>query len=189
MNELMNEKQETSWLKHPGEGTKAHEAATAYFYLGPARSQVAVAKALGKGSKLLEKWSSKYKWVERANAYDAWREEKCLEGARRLAEQNAEKQAQRAEEEREDMHLIRKLARDRIKTVLKLPVVKSTTTTNVDSAGRPTEITVLKPIGCSLDSAAHLIQVLYATGNKDVVGAAVQQQEVFDDVPLTPRGK
>jgi hypothetical protein len=57
-------------LIEQGEGTKAYEAANAYFTLGPARSIAEVARELGKSEALLGRWSRAYRWVERAGQWD-----------------------------------------------------------------------------------------------------------------------
>src|SRR5690349_20291155 len=56
--------------RQPGEGTKAHDAFCTYRDMGPDRSLRAVAGVLGKARQLLERWSTRYRWVERALAWD-----------------------------------------------------------------------------------------------------------------------
>jgi hypothetical protein len=54
----------------PKEGAKAFAAFTTYLNLGPPRSLAAVGGALGKSESLIERWSRRYGWSERARAYD-----------------------------------------------------------------------------------------------------------------------
>lgn len=187
----MNEKQETPWLKHAGEGTKAHEAALTYFYQGASRSIVAVGKALRKSPKLLERWSAKYSWVERSSAYDAWMEQEQLEAAALIARQEAEKRAQTEAHEREELCLIKGLLRSRAMDVLKLPLVKFTKTTKTDESGRPLEITVVMPLKCTIDSAARLIQTSLAVDavirNREAAQPEFEEEVVFDIVPYKSR--
>ena len=69
------------WEQLPGESSQAYRAARVYFEMGPERSLSGVARALrggpkedrsgtGKVSGTMRSWSAKYRWVERAQAYD-----------------------------------------------------------------------------------------------------------------------
>lgn len=58
------------WERQPGEGVKAFEAFNTYMLMGTDRSHVKVAYELGKSATLMSKWSSQWKWVERAAAWD-----------------------------------------------------------------------------------------------------------------------
>src|SRR5437867_2762458 len=85
------------WLQLPPKAGKGgatetlinHEAFLIYRDLPPSEQSIArVAQSLGKNEKLLEKWSSKFFWRERASA---WR--------RRLQEIEAEERQQQAREQ------------------------------------------------------------------------------------------
>jgi hypothetical protein len=54
----------------PGETAKAYAAFSLYRDMGIERSVDAVSKVLGKSTVFLCRWSSKYEWVERAEAWD-----------------------------------------------------------------------------------------------------------------------
>ena len=56
--------------QQPNESAKAFAAFNAYLQLGAQRSTQAVAKELAKSHQLIRRWSAKYGWVERANAYE-----------------------------------------------------------------------------------------------------------------------
>jgi transposase-like protein len=58
------------WDKLEGESSKAYAAFCAYRDLGFERSIAKVAQACGKSVGLLNRWSSQYQWVSRADAYD-----------------------------------------------------------------------------------------------------------------------
>lgn len=58
------------WEKQEGESAKAFEAFVIYRDLAEDRSQVKVAEALGKNITLMARWSSRWKWVERVDAWD-----------------------------------------------------------------------------------------------------------------------
>jgi len=57
--------------QQPKESAKAYAAFIEYLNLGPERSLTAVRQKLGKSRALLERWSAKFDWVERVNAYNA----------------------------------------------------------------------------------------------------------------------
>jgi len=54
----------------PDESAKAYAALSVYLGLGVERSLEAVGKKIGKSTTLMERWSKKYRWVERAAGYD-----------------------------------------------------------------------------------------------------------------------
>lgn len=58
--------------QQPKESAKAFAAFSLYLNLGPERSLEAVGKKCGKSSRLIEKWSSRWKWGERVEAHTAY---------------------------------------------------------------------------------------------------------------------
>lgn len=64
-------KQPDPWERQEGESTKAYEAFCIYRDLGIQRSIAKVVSTLGKSKALLEGWSSKHGWVERAAQWDS----------------------------------------------------------------------------------------------------------------------
>lgn len=59
------------WERQEGESTKAFEAFCVYRDLGIQRSIAKAGRSLGKSQALLEGWSSKFDWVERAAQWDS----------------------------------------------------------------------------------------------------------------------
>ena len=57
------------WLRRGNESAAAYSAFVVYREQTPPRSIRKAARALARGQRTLEEWSSKYKWVERAAAY------------------------------------------------------------------------------------------------------------------------
>jgi len=55
--------------RQPGEREEAFTAFRAYLDLGPKRSLAAVGRQLGKSKALMERWSSRWNWVARVEAY------------------------------------------------------------------------------------------------------------------------
>lgn len=56
--------------RQDGESKQSFEAFALYRDMGLARSLAKVGEELGKSTTLMERWSSKYEWVERCKAYD-----------------------------------------------------------------------------------------------------------------------
>jgi hypothetical protein len=59
------------WDQQPKEGAKAFAASRVYLELGPERSIPRTARELGKAESMVWRWASKYRWRERATAWDA----------------------------------------------------------------------------------------------------------------------
>ena len=58
------------WERQEGETAKAYEAFSEYRDMGADRSLAKVGHKLGKSKAQMEKWSKKYSWVARAEAWD-----------------------------------------------------------------------------------------------------------------------
>lgn len=58
------------WERQPGESAKAYEAFSEYRDMGASRSLAKVGQKLGKSKTMMEKWSAKFTWVERAEQWD-----------------------------------------------------------------------------------------------------------------------
>lgn len=68
-----------AWERQPDETGKAYEAFAIYRDMGVSRSAAKVGKRLGKSKMLMDRWSSRHKWVERAAAWDAENERVAME--------------------------------------------------------------------------------------------------------------
>jgi transposase len=87
-----------AWNRRPGESAKAYEAARIYFEMRAARSLAGVAKNLGKSVSLVERWSTRWAWVDRATAFDAHLDRQEQVEFEREAKARKAKWRQRAEE-------------------------------------------------------------------------------------------
>lgn len=77
------------WDRQPGESTPAFEAFQKYRDMGVKRSHARVARELGKSTALMARWSLRWSWVTRAEAWDReqdrlWRQEQA-EARREIA--------------------------------------------------------------------------------------------------------
>lgn len=96
-----------AWLIQPGESLKAYTAFEVYLRLGAARTLERVRSEIGKGSvpaaavpsqRWIEEWSSRWRWVERARAWDEHeahlrsqaRERKVIEAEERIKDLSPE---------------------------------------------------------------------------------------------------
>jgi hypothetical protein len=83
-----------SWEKLKGESYKAWEAFTVYRDMGPTRTLARAGQHLGKGRAIIEEWSAKHHWVDRASDYDEYldrQQREVMEDARRkMLETHAE---------------------------------------------------------------------------------------------------
>ncbi|HUW09215.1 MAG TPA: hypothetical protein VM537_05760 [Anaerolineae bacterium] len=83
------------WERRKGEGRKAYDAFCSYRDQEDARSLAAVGKVLGKSDALMERWSVRWGWVERAHAWDD--HIAAIASDRALDAQLAERAAENAE--------------------------------------------------------------------------------------------
>jgi hypothetical protein len=93
--------------QQPRESSKAFAAFTLYLSLGPQRSLAAVAQKLSKSEQLLKRWSSKFEWPARVQAYAAHLAIVEREAAEALARANAaerEKRKQQVLDEEWEIH-------------------------------------------------------------------------------------
>jgi hypothetical protein len=89
------------------ESSKAFAAFTLYLSLGSQRSLAAVAQKLSKSGQLLKRWSTKFEWPARVQAYDAHLAIVEREAAEALARANAaerEKRKQKVLDEEWELH-------------------------------------------------------------------------------------
>jgi hypothetical protein len=63
-----DDQQPRPWDPQSGEGGQAFAAFRAYLEFGAARSIPGAARAIGKSSQLLYRWSTQHSWLERARA-------------------------------------------------------------------------------------------------------------------------
>lgn len=84
------------WTRWKGETRQAFQAFTAYLDAGMGRSNAKVARGLGKSTTIINRWSSRWYWVRRAEAYDAMLEQERVDAQVAEVRRMGEVQAQRA---------------------------------------------------------------------------------------------
>jgi hypothetical protein len=88
--------EETPLAPLPDESPPAHEAFRAYAEMGATRSTVRVAHEVGKSTRLIEGWCSRYRWVERAQAFDTYLAQHASDAYASVAEEMAARHAREA---------------------------------------------------------------------------------------------
>lgn len=88
---------EHPWERQPGESQRAFAAFAVYRDLGPSRSISAVARITGRTRSLIGDWSARYRWVERAAAFDREEDRRRIEAHFAEAERMAARHAQTAQ--------------------------------------------------------------------------------------------
>lgn len=85
------------WEKQPGESVESFEAFRIYRDLPPGtRSYVRVVSKLGKSRTLIQRWSSKHGWVDRAEEWDNFQDKIALEAQLRAVQDMNERHVKMA---------------------------------------------------------------------------------------------
>lgn len=86
----MKRKTEFAWERQPGESEEAYAAFTVYYTARLERSIRKTAEKVGKSRVLMERWSRRWNWVDRAREYDnALAREEFKSTVRAVREMNA----------------------------------------------------------------------------------------------------
>lgn len=152
-----------SWERIPRESTTAFTAFTCYLEMGDRRSLSSVGRKLGKSKGLMERWSSKFSWVERASLFDRHMAE-VRQNAREAAEASEARQwARRRAELREDEYQLGLKLIEKAKQMLGVPVaqVKRYEEEEQLEGGQVLvkKITIIQPARWSFVDAARIIEI------------------------------
>jgi hypothetical protein len=114
------------WERRSNEYVKAYEAFKMYADLGSRRSARRVWERLGKSRALIERWSARHQWTERAKAWDEDQDKQ-----RRKAEDSAMKAeavnwAKRKQQSRESDWELAESLRAKARAMLEYPIAKRT---------------------------------------------------------------
>jgi hypothetical protein len=171
---------ERPWERLPAESAKAFAAFCAYRDLGPERSLNA-AYGEGRAPGHWSQWSSEYRWVERATAYDAY-----LDAERRKVR---EAKLRALEERRFDLEL-----RDQDRVERRLDKIEA----KLDQADLApvVEVVTMRPDGSvtkvkgvNLSQYARLVDIANKTATQAILGVRPKATEVDDAATSAVKGE
>lgn len=132
------------WHRLKGETALAYSYAWNYITMGPGRSIRKVSKK-ARVSRHMKRWSKKWKWVQRAAAYDLWMESKNRERAELFAEQEAKERQQRARDLREKMFQQGQQFIDAAALMVNAPIMEQQRVVERYEDGREKTVQIIKP--------------------------------------------
>ena len=150
------------YTRRIGESARAFEAYCAYRDLGAARSLAAVGQKLVKSRQILSRWSARWEWVMRVQAYDQGMAEKEKAAKEEALKEEAKKWAEReiaaGEKDWQKSEQLDKKASE----ILMLPVTtveRKQTEESKDGKTFVTNITVIKGVNTSPRDAAIMAKI------------------------------
>lgn len=163
------------WTRQPGESIQAFEAARAYFELGVIRSLAAVGQKLGKSKVLMERWSRRWDWVNRAVTFDRRQDQKRQERLLRLQREQDLRWLEIDEKLRQDKYdmAMKHLAKQ--DKMLDFPLATITTET-LEENGTVVRRTTVRPGKWSFDTASRMAERAFKWAH-----AAIRNQGTIRD--------
>lgn len=144
-------KKKGPWERQSKESNQAYEAARLYFEKRIDRSLSSVGKRLGKSQDLMERWSSRWSWVDRAAAYDAHMDQIEQDARESALVTDAAKWAERQRSLKEREFTLAEALLTKAEMMLKFPLQ----TQKVEKDGK---MTIINPADWSLRDAAKLLE-------------------------------
>ena len=145
-----------------GESAQAYEAARAYFDLRADRSLVEVCKKLGKRKSLISRWSTRWNWVERANAWDRFVDAAVRKGVAEAAARVAQKWEERENAMRERAYAQSLTGLERVDKMFAYPLASVTTDSLTEGPNGPIiRRTTVKPPKWTFDTAHRLARAMW----------------------------
>lgn len=144
------------WEIQPGETTRAYDRFRMYRDLGPSRTQKRAAELVGISGTQMADLSSKYRWVERVRAYDAYLDTMILGAQEAALREGARSWVARTADIREMEYEVAMGLADKVREMLAYPirrVTRSMTTKN----GKTTYLTIVEPARWDWKSAADIL--------------------------------
>lgn len=168
------------WEETPGESVEAHRAFLAYRDIEAGRTLEGARKALGKGAgyrRLCERWSSRWRWVDRARAWDDHlRRERDGVAAEREREWER-RRLDAMESAWEDAQVLR----DRARRMMEFPLVADRVEDT--ATGR---VTVVEPARWTFDTLVRLVKVAAELEAAVLAEALPRGDDGFDPATATP---
>lgn len=180
--------EERIWERLPaGEPPRAYYYARTYFELGPTRSIERVNAIVKISPRQLKRWSARCHWVDRAVAYDHWRQQEDMKEAEAAYLRETEKWAQRAAEHRERVDQVGVKLEKLGESMLSFPPTEARRVLETDATGRPTSIQIVKSPRCAKRHIPRLVDAadrLAKQAFKEAVEEnSIEVVNVFDIVP------
>lgn len=149
-----------------GETAQAYEAARIYFDLRANRSIAAVGQKLGKSKALMERWSARWSWVERARAYDGLLDQEVRKAIAAAAQRVAKDWEAREQAYRQRKYEIHLRGLDKFDRMIEFPLASVTTETVEGPNGSIIRRTTVKPAKWTFDTAHRLAREMFALGRQ-----------------------
>jgi len=140
------------WERQSEESSQAFEGFCAYRDLSFGRTIEKARKQVGKSASLLKRWSSRYSWVDRVQAWDEEQDRTATEAAAEAAQERAREIRQRQLKDGSDLQ---RLARAGIAQLIERDPVSGEP--RLKRQLKVTEIVVLHRYGTELERAAAMV--------------------------------
>lgn len=155
-----------------GESEKAFEAFRTYRDLGTSRTLRTVSELLYEarseyGIRTVEKWSSRFDWVQRVRGYEDWREMLRREVLAEHLENQAKDHAQREAELRERALRVREMALDQSEKMLSWPMSEQRVI-HEDSEDGETVVYEFRPAGWNKATALSMYRMAMADAPAEI---------------------
>ena len=118
------QRQNKIYERQKGETAKAYAALNCYLEMGSERSHSKVATALGKHVSQIHQWSVRWKWADRAKAYDRMLDRRRSRELTKAAIAEAQRRAEREEKIQARADELRMRMLDKTEQILAFPLAK-----------------------------------------------------------------
>jgi hypothetical protein len=167
------------WLKQRGEWARAYEAFKAYLNMGANRNVRATAPVVKVSDRSVLGYSTRFQWVLRAEAYDAFMAEEAQKERERLQREREAEWEQRRETQRQEEWLVGQALIQKGKLMLAAPLYEEIEETQT---GDECTTIVKKPTGWRLRDA---VRVLDEGSKLSRLGAGMATDKKEIDIDVT----
>ena len=176
---IQEEQVKKPWDKVVGETNKAYTAFVIYLHMQSDRSLANVAKHLGKSKRNIEKWSTKFNWVERVTKFDEEHQKELIDKEIFQHHSKLSDLKQKAEDTASALHTITLIALGKLYSRL-----QNLSTEDVNAMDAVSAINSIKNVSIiateCLDSYARALGVgeLMATVNLDITSSLAPDKPI-----------